>query len=174
MASEGEEHMSPICWARVDDRLIHGQVAVAWRQHLGYEEIWIVDDGVAADPLLQEALSLATPSNLPVRAYSLEQASEALQVPPSQRVLLLFRRLQTALALVERGVPLAQLNIGSLAPNPGSVRVFKSISLNAQQAAVLDALAAHGVCITFQLTPNDMQIDWQALRRRHFRSLYGD
>ena len=163
--------MSPICWARVDDRLIHGQVAVAWRQHLRYEEIWIVDDGVAKDPLLQEALSLATPLDLPVCAYSLEQASQALQDPPSQRVLLLFRHPQAALALVERGIPLAQLNVGSQAPSPGSVRVFKSISLNARHAAALDALAEQGVCITFQLTPDDPQANWQALRQRHARTL---
>lgn len=166
--------MSPVCWARVDDRLVHGQVAVAWRQHLRYEEIWIVDDGVAADPLLQEALSLATPSDLPVRAYSLEQAGEALQASPSQRVLLLFKDPQAALALVERGIPLAQLNVGSLASSPGSMRAFKSISLNAGQAAALDALAEHGARVTFQLTPDDPQADWQALRRRVFCSLHGD
>ena len=37
-------------WAlhRIDDRLIHGQVLVAWGARLDPARIWVVDDGVAA------------------------------------------------------------------------------------------------------------------------------
>ena len=33
---------------RIDDRLIHGQVVVAWGARLSPARIWVVDDGVAA------------------------------------------------------------------------------------------------------------------------------
>jgi hypothetical protein len=47
--------------------------------------------------------------------------------------------------------------------------VLKSISLTAEHAAALDALAARGSAITFQPTPADPPVEWAALRRRHFR-----
>ena len=81
------------------------------------------------------------------------------------KVLLLVKNPQTALALSQGGVLIPHLNVGNIAAAPGRVRVFKSISLNPEHAAALDALAAQGTRITFQLTPDDTQADWQAIRR---------
>jgi mannose/fructose/N-acetylgalactosamine-specific phosphotransferase system component IIB len=158
--------MSPICWARVDDRLIHGQVTVAWRRHLHYDEICIVDDAVSADPFLRDVLRMAAPDDVSVQVYTMQEAVAALTSPGARETLLLVESPQTALALVERGVPLEHLNVGNLAPGAGSVRVFKSISLDSEHVAALDALAARGVHITFQLTPDDVRVDWQAVRQR--------
>jgi len=173
---------------RVDDRLIHGQVTVGWRQHLRYAEIWVVDDLVGDDPFLQDALRLAAPPGVEVRVYGVEEASVLLAsgVPPRLRghgtsnvkrrassgtaqtcqVLLLVRSPEAALALVERGAPLAQVNVGNISARPGSVRAFKNVSLTRVQTEALDALAQGSVQITFQLTPEDVQVDWWAVRRR--------
>lgn len=165
-------------WVRVDDRLIHGQVTVGWRQHLRYAEIWVVDDLVLDDPYLQDALRLAAPPGVEVRVYGVEEASallaskvkrQASDVTPGLRgceVLLLVRSPEAALALVEGGVPLSQVNVGNLSARTGSVRVFKNISLSHGQAEALDALAGRGVHITFQLTPEDSQVDWPVVRQR--------
>jgi mannose/fructose/N-acetylgalactosamine-specific phosphotransferase system component IIB len=231
-------------WIRVDDRLIHGQVTVGWRQYLRYAQIWVVDEPAREDPYLQDALRLATPQGVTVRVYGVQEAI-ALLGPPSRRpkpiktsavgslsvtpteadkgiggrapgegpepapaaqttegrathlppgaqtaegggthlppgaipmaqrggprggsVLLLVRSPETALALVEGGVPFDRLNVGNLSSRPGSVRVFKNISLTPAHAEALDALAEHGVRITFQLTPGDAEADWLAVRRR--------
>jgi mannose/fructose/N-acetylgalactosamine-specific phosphotransferase system component IIB len=157
--------MSPICWARVDDRLIHGQVVLGWRQHLAYDEIWVVDDEVSADPFLGDVLRMAAPGGVIVRVYGVAEAAQVLLGPkPTARVLLLFKQPQAALSLVEVGVDLPYLNVGNLAARPGARRVFRTISLTDEQAAALDALAARGVRITFQLAPDDAQADWQRLR----------
>jgi mannose/fructose/N-acetylgalactosamine-specific phosphotransferase system component IIB len=158
---------------------------VGWRQHLRYAEIWVVDDLVLADPYLQDALRLAAPSGVEVRVYRVEEAGALLAPSVAPRllgretsptvcgggggardVLLLVRSPGAALALVEGGVPLSQVNVGNVSARPGSVRVFKNISLTPAQAEALDALAGRGVQITFQLTPEDPQVDWPVVRRR--------
>jgi mannose/fructose/N-acetylgalactosamine-specific phosphotransferase system component IIB len=170
-------------WARVDDRLIHGQVTVGWRQYLRYGEIWVVDDQVRGDLYVQDALCLAAPDGVVVRVYGVGEAvallASGLKRKPTRgrtsnvkaerrpcRVLLLLRSPEAALALVERGVPLDRLNVGNLSARPGSVRVFRNISLTPAHVEALDALAERGVGITFQLTPEDAQADWTAVRRR--------
>jgi mannose/fructose/N-acetylgalactosamine-specific phosphotransferase system component IIB len=169
-------------WVRVDDRLIHGQVTVGWRQHLRYAEIWVVDDLVGTDPYLQDALRLAAPPGVEVRVYGVGEAGallasgvncqmasarhQASRGTQACEVLLLVRSPQAALALVEGGVPVTQVNVGNLSARTGSVRVFKNISLTHAQIEVLDALAGRGVHITFQLTPEDAQVDWPVARRR--------
>ena len=198
----GDAFDRPAIWVRVDDRLIHGQVTVGWRQHLRYAEIWVVDDMVLADPYLQDALRLAAPADVQVRVYGVEEASallasgvkretsnvkrEASNVTPRPRgrepsnvspggrgegtgtrqVLLLVRSPEAALALVEGGAPLTQVNVGNVSARPGSVRVFKNISLTPAQAEALDALAGQGVSVTFQLAPEDARANWPTVRRR--------
>ncbi len=181
--------MPPTLWVRVDDRLLHGQVTVAWRQHLLADEIWIVDDLVRADPFLSNVLCMAAPADVTVRVYSVQEAISAwaahiglpilhssnpsafqLSTLPSSispPCLLLVKTPQVALALARGGLLFPHLNVGNIAPGPGSRRVFKTISLAPEHIAALDALAQRGVSITFQLTPEDSQVDWQTIRRQH-------
>ena len=49
--------MSNIVLARIDDRLIHGQVMTAWVQYTGGNEIVIADDKVANDPFLSAVIT---------------------------------------------------------------------------------------------------------------------
>jgi PTS system mannose-specific IIB component len=158
--------MAVNCWARVDDRLIHGQVAVAWRRHLGYEAIWIVDDALCEDPFLAETLRLAAPQDVAVEAHTVAAAVDALRTQMPERLLLLFRQPQAAVALVEAGADFKQVVVGNLAPSLGSKRVMRSITLNAAQVAALDALTARGVRVIFQPTPDDPALGWVAVRRR--------
>lgn len=157
------------CWVRVDDRLIHGQVTVGWRQHLRYEQIWVVDDGVAADPVLRDVLYLGAPSDVKVEVFGIEDAAAVLIEGLGQRprhCLLLLKSPAVALALVERGMALARLNVGNVAASPGSRRAHKTVSLTADQGAALDALAARGIEIAFQQTPDDAAVGWDVIRRR--------
>jgi mannose/fructose/N-acetylgalactosamine-specific phosphotransferase system component IIB len=189
----------------VDDRLLHGQVTVAWRQHLLPDEIWIVDDLVRADPFLADVLCMAAPAGVTIHIYSVPEAisawaahlSPASADPPSTHTyatppgrslgpcarpsnlpssslstfhppcLLLVKTPQVALALAQGGLPFSHLNVGNISPGPGSRRVFRTISLAPEHIAALDALAQRGVSITFQLTPEDSQVDWQTIRRQH-------
>jgi mannose/fructose/N-acetylgalactosamine-specific phosphotransferase system component IIB len=160
------EDAMPLCWVRVDDRLIHGQVVVAWRYHLRYDAIYVVDDTAAGDPYLRDALRLAAPAGLVVEVHTTEEAVEVLTDSIPGQVLLLVKYPRTALALVEGGVTLSHLNVGNLAAAPGSRRVVRAISLTPEHAVALEALAAHGVRITFQATPDDPAVDWSAVRRR--------
>jgi mannose/fructose/N-acetylgalactosamine-specific phosphotransferase system component IIB len=153
-------------WARVDDRLIHGQVTVAWRRQLGYEAIWIVDDALGEDPFLEETLRLAVPAGVKVAVHTVEGAVEGLRKGAPERLLLLFKRLQAALGAVEAGIELPRLVVGNVAPSAESKRVVRSIALNEDQVAVLDALAAHGVRVIFQPTPDDPAREWAVVRRR--------
>jgi len=155
-----------ILLARIDDRLLHGQVVVAWRQVLAFDTAYVIDDGVAGDPYLVDTLRLAAPFDLQVRALTVEEGAAAFAESPTGRVLLLFKTAQSVLALVEAGVALPGLNVGNLAAGAGRRRVQRSISLSGEEAAALDALTARGVRVTFQQTPDDRAVGWKVVRRK--------
>ncbi|MBN1402282.1 MAG: PTS sugar transporter subunit IIB [Anaerolineae bacterium] len=155
------------CWFRVDDRLIHGQVTVGWRQRLRFDRVWVVDDALQGDPIMRDVLRLAAPAGVQVHVCGVEEAARALGAGEGAgRCLVLLKSPAVALALVEAGLALGQLNVGNVAAGPGSRRAFKSVSLTPQQAAALDAMDARGVRVVFQQTPDDPAVEWAALRGR--------
>ena len=49
---------------RVDDRLLHGQVAVAWTRHYKVDVILVANDHLITDKNMQVAFKLATPAGV--------------------------------------------------------------------------------------------------------------
>ena len=85
--------MRNIVLARVDDRLIHGEVVTAWTPSLSANRIVIVDDTVAADKFNKRVLMALAPQGTKVAVLSVEGATKALQKPDpgNERVIVLTK-----------------------------------------------------------------------------------
>ena len=56
---------------RIDERLIHGQVAMIWTKQLGVDRIIVVNDKAANDPIMTSTLKMAAPDR--AKAIILDQ-----------------------------------------------------------------------------------------------------
>ena len=140
---------------RIDNRLIHGQVAVTWMAHIGSKEIIVCNDKVAADPIQQMALPMAAPgkkvlvlSVADTIAYAAEHQDDTLFV--------ICKFPADALAVMKSGVGVKTVNVGNAAPIAGTkyVMVDKSIAATAEDAAVYREIAElNGGKLTSQLIP---------------------
>lgn len=143
-------------WAlhRVDDRLIHGQVVVAWGARLRPARIWVVDDASAADPWERELLGTITP-DIEVRVVTVAEAAEryAAEAAAPGGSFLLVRDLETALALVEAGATIPSFTLGGLHYAPGREKVNEYIYLGAGDRRAARALIARGVALQVQDVP---------------------
>lgn len=70
---------------RVDDRLIHGQVAMTWTSFLGADLIIVANDKVPNDKLLQMTLKLAQPPGIRLRFLSIDDTVKYINDPKSER-----------------------------------------------------------------------------------------
>jgi D-glucosaminate-specific PTS system IIB component len=165
-----EAKRTHIRWIRVDDRLIHGQIVVAWRQHLNYDAICIVDDAVAGDAFMCDVLRMAAPTGVRVTVVIVERAITELEQIEANAILVLAKAPQTVLQLADAGLSIAHLNVGNLGAAPGRKRVLKSISLGPEHVTALDALTERAVRITFQLVPDDMPVEWERIRETWSRN----
>ena len=50
---------------RLDERLIHGQIAIKWSRHTGVDHIVVISDNAAANPIIQKSLMMAARSTTP-------------------------------------------------------------------------------------------------------------
>jgi len=139
---------------RVDDRLIHGQVVVAWGGRLRPARIWVADDAVAASTWERDLLQSAAP-DAEVRVASLAEVAAEWEREAAAHggAFLLVRDLSTALALHEAGAAFRLLNLGGLHYAPGKDKVNEYVYLDARDRDSARALIARGVMLEVQDVP---------------------
>jgi mannose/fructose/N-acetylgalactosamine-specific phosphotransferase system component IIB len=140
--------------ARVDDRLIHGQVVVAWGHRLRPARIVVVDDAAAASAWERDLLASAAPG-VEVRVVGVIEAAAgwADEAARAGAAILLVRSLATALALVEAGATVGEFNVGGLHYAPGKDKVSEYVFLGEADRAAARALLARGVGLSMQDVP---------------------
>ena len=102
--------------ARIDDRLIHGQVVVGCCEPLGAASIVLVDDQVADDSLQQKLYRAAAPPSVDVRFVAIGGARQLVKELASagqlERALVVVARARTMDRLREAGVDFRQVQLG--------------------------------------------------------------
>ncbi|MDQ3880438.1 MAG: PTS sugar transporter subunit IIB [Chloroflexota bacterium] len=149
-----------IVLARVDDRLVHGQVLTGWVRELDARRIVVVDDAVARDGILREVIELAAPPDVDVEVRDVAGAVARLSelATDRERTILLVRSPATALALRRAGAPLRALNVGGVGAGPGRRRVHRTISLSPAEIADLRELEQLGTTVELRITPADRAV----------------
>lgn len=153
---------SVIVNVRIDERLIHGQVAGIWTTSLDTQRIIVANDEAAANPLQKSSLRLAAPSTMRLSVLPVKEAAKNINAGKygKQRIFLLFKTPQDALEFVQAGGKLDTLNVGNMSYKEGAREVTKNIKVMPDEEEMFLTLAKKGVTITAQLVPNDPSIDF--------------
>ena len=146
-----------IIGVRIDGRLIHGQVANLWATKLNISRIMVVDDEVAGNAIEKSGLKLSV---LPV-----EKAAQNILAGKydSQRLLIVVRKPDRLLKLVELGVPIKEINVGNMSQTNETRSITKSINVVDQDIEVFKELNAKGVHLIAQMVPSDKAEDFMSL-----------
>jgi mannose/fructose/N-acetylgalactosamine-specific phosphotransferase system component IIB len=149
---------------RVDDRLIHGQVVVAWGHQLNPRRIWVVDDAAAASDWERELLGSAAPG---VEVHVVTVAEAITQYPAEAQAqgpaFLLMRDLKTALVLADAGLALHTLNLGGIHYSPGRTKVNEYVYMDEADRGRARRLIAYGVILEVQDVPATRPLPLAAL-----------
>ena len=139
---------------RIDDRLIHGQVLVAWGSRYNPARIWVVDDAVAASGWEADLFRDAAPG-IDVRVLTVDEAAAAYaeEAAAPGSAFLLVRDLPTALRLSEYGASIAHFNVGGLHYAPGKTKVNEFVYLDDTDRKAAHSLLARGVVLEVQDVP---------------------
>ncbi|TMQ58212.1 MAG: PTS sugar transporter subunit IIB [Candidatus Eisenbacteria bacterium] len=147
----------PLLLARIDDRLIHGQVVHGWGGPLRPTWIGIVSDSLRADPGRAGLYLFAAPEGARAVALSISEAllPSTLATTEAERAFLLFPGPEEPLRLKEGGFPLHEVNVGGLHHAEGKVQVLPYVYLSPTEREMLLALERLGVRLTAQDLPTN-------------------
>ncbi len=139
---------------RIDDRLIHGQVLVAWGSRLDPQRMWVVDDAVASSPWERRLFADAAPG-IGVQVLTVDEAIAAhgIEAIAPGSTFLLVRDLATARRLHEGGVRVASWNLGGLHYAPGKAKVNDYVYLDEADRIDARTLLTAGVALDVQDVP---------------------
>ncbi|WP_390408912.1 PTS system mannose/fructose/N-acetylgalactosamine-transporter subunit IIB [Lacticaseibacillus jixiensis] len=143
--------------ARVDERMIHGQVAFVWTNTVGANRIMVVNDAVVHDQMQIDGLKIARPAGKKLAISSVAKAITNLQNDKyaADNVFVITRNIPDMAALIDGGVPISTFNVGNISAKPGSKRIKQSVALTDDDIAVIHRLIKQGIKITAQMVPNE-------------------
>ena len=148
--------------ARVDNRLIHGQVLEAWIPHVQADYIIVVNNAIASDPFRKHLMLGCVPDYLQVKICSLDELPALSQCHLERRhnLLLLFANPQDALSAYKNGLEFSRLNLGNMHLEQGKRCISRTLAVDDYDMQILDKFAAMGVEVTAQCVPSDRAKCW--------------
>jgi len=146
---------------RIDDRLIHGQVVMAWSKAVAVKRMVVIDDKVAADVIRKMLLETVAPPGVKVSVFTVAQGIEALHSRKfgNEKILLLCTNPMTVMMLIEGGIRISKVNIGGMSFSQGKVQLTKAVSVDEHDRNAFKQLHENGVVLEIQILPNDTPVD---------------
>lgn len=146
-----------IVHVRIDDRLIHGQVAAFWCNTLGAQRIMVANDRVAVDELQKSVLRMVAPPGVCTSLITKEKAAANIKMGKydNERVLLILKGPQDALDLIELGVKIDAINVGNMAHKEGTIQIKRSINVTQEEIDAFKKLNSMGVVLTSIMVPDE-------------------
>lgn len=152
----GDGHIQYVL-ARVDTRLLHGQVATTWTKTVQPNRIIVVSDGVAKDALRKQMIEQAAPPGVKANVVPIDKMIAVAKDPRfgNTKAMLLFETPQDALRAIEGGLEIKELNIGSMAHSLGKVVVNKAIAMDQKDIETIEKLQQKGITFNIRKVPSD-------------------
>lgn len=142
---------------RLDERLIHGQVATYWTRTLQADRIMIADDEILQDEIGINALKAAVPSGVHLSILSVDNAAKRLNegIYSSQRVFLIVNKTSVIERILQAGVKVKEVNIGNMGQKEGRKQIKKSVYCSEKDLENIKNIESMGVSVFAQMVPND-------------------
>ncbi len=150
---------------RIEERLIHGQVATVWTHALKPNRIIVIDNESAQSDLQKKVLRLACPQGVKLSIFSPKRAVERLAENPygDERVFILLKNPANLKELYDLGFEIKTVNVGNMGGKPGAVEVKKGVCVTPEEANIFRELYDKGVRYTAKMVPTDSDVDFMAL-----------
>ncbi|WP_439239400.1 PTS mannose transporter subunit IIAB [Lonepinella sp. BR2919] len=143
--------------ARIDDRLIHGQVATRWTKESRVTRIVVVNDDVAKDNVRSTMLKSVAPPGVTAHVVPVDKMIRVYNNPEyaGERMMLLFTNPTDVQRLSDAGVEFKSINIGGISYKEGKKMVTSAVAVNEEDIAAFKALDAKGIELDVRKVSND-------------------
>jgi fructoselysine and glucoselysine-specific PTS system IIB component len=150
---------------RIDDRLVHGQVAFTWAPALGADCLIVANDKTAKDEFLKMTLGLAKPPNTRLVIKSLNETIAILndEKYKNLKILLLVNSVKDAYIIAGEVTAITSINFGGIRGKEGSRLISKAIAVSDEDIVLIKELLEKGIELEVRQVPTDTKQMMQSL-----------
>lgn len=147
----------PVKLARIDDRLIHGQVILGWVPAVKPDRIVVANDRVAGSDWERKFYSSCVPPEVNVSFATVAEAARQIRADlyQTEQLIVLLESAQDTLAFIGSGIDLKEVNVGGLHYREGSVELLPFVFLVHEERNALRELVKRGVTLSAQDVPSN-------------------
>lgn len=152
---------------RIDDRLLHGQIAYSWRAKLDYDAVVIVSEAAAKDDMRKATLKLCCPEGVKLATRGIDKAIELLKNDQlkNMKVLVVCPDPETVQAVLKKIDERPKVNVGGIQKHDNSTMFAQSVYLSQEEIDVLDRLTDDGYDVEVQMVPETSMHKYKDLRK---------
>ncbi|HHE3640221.1 TPA: PTS mannose transporter subunit IIAB [Pasteurella multocida] len=156
VTTNGVGHLE-IGLARIDDRLIHGQVATRWTKESKVSRIVVVNDDVAKDSVRSTMLKSVAPPGVTAHVVDVEKMIRVYNNPEyaGERMMLLFTNPTDVVRLMEAGVAFKSINVGGMAYKDGKKMITSAVAVDDKDIEAFKKLDAQNIELDVRKVSND-------------------
>lgn len=148
---------------RLDERLIHGQVAIKWSRHTNVDRIIVANDAAASSKIIADSLLTAAPATAKTAIKSVDDTIKMLKNPKAadHKILLIVQTPEDLLKLLSDCPAPETVNIGNygrVAKKRGEEErktYGSNLYLYPDEAETLKKVCALGYNTVYQTTPEN-------------------
>lgn len=152
-----------IVMVRLDERMIHGQVAIKWSRHTEVDRIIVANDEAANNPLIQKSLMMAAPSTAKTAIKEVNSSIELLKNPKAaeHKILIIVSTPSDLLRIVTEVPDIPLVNVGNYGRVAAKINAEprksyrKNLYAYDEEVAVLKKVIETGVKCNYQTVPDD-------------------
>ena len=149
---------------RIDDRLIHGQIATTWINNYSIEQVLIINDQILKDKMQQSVISMTAPVNVKVKVFGVDTFIEVYKKTPIHRkTMIILTNSIDAYRLAKEGVNFNILNVGGMRYENGRVKIAKAVSVTQEEREAFEQLIKMGIDVQIQMVPRDELLDMKKI-----------
>ncbi|MDF9825494.1 PTS system N-acetylgalactosamine-specific IIB component [Breznakia sp. PF5-3] len=147
--------MPNIVLTRIDNRLIHGQVATQWAGVVGANLLLVANDAVAGDEFRQGLMDMAAPAYAQTRYFTIQKTIDIIdKASDAQKIAIICETPQDVLKLIEGGVPIKKVNIGNMHMADGKRQVATTVAVDDSDVAAFKKMQELGVELEIKRVPD--------------------
>lgn len=150
---------------RIDDRLVHGQVAFTWVPSLGVDCLLVANDKVAGDDFQKMTMGLAKPAGAKLFIKTIEDAITFLndEKNKSLKILVLINSVRDAFTLVSVVTGITSVNFGGIRAKEGAKLISKAVAVTEEEVVLIKELLRKGVELEVRQVPSDKKQNIETL-----------
>lgn len=153
-----------IVLTRIDNRLIHGQVATQWAKELAADVLIVANDEAAADTFRQELMNMAAPANVQTRYTPVEELGSLLAtIEPDKKVFVIVGDPLDARRIQKQNIPLKKVNVGNMHMAEGKHQIGTTVAIDDNDSFLFRELRDGGADLFIQRVPGAQVEDAELL-----------